>query len=224
MKRYRHQVAGLKLIELIVALAIIALLVSITLSVVVEVRRRAYEPPCMANLRQIWVAFHNYREDYGNSYPLGFMEMRPYLREIQILKCPRDDFGGVNRGASSTMGIPVSYYYMPDDALFRKLLLELDPQHGIVYCLLHGRSRLSREALADPHNQPAYLTAGTVLRLRVEGSIQRAQVNFFCYRDNLGGFIQLRHPWHLLTDVRPCPVEICWGAHPDKEVPCPMFW
>lgn len=212
---------GIKLIELIISIAIIMLLMSIVLTVIVEVRRRAYEPPCMVNLRQIWVAFRNYLDDYDSNYPDTTIKLKSYLKSKTILKCPRDMYGGLNVGDTQAWGTIVSYFYLPDDEEFRRILLEKDSQHGIMYCLLHGLSRITSEGLAT--DSPHYLTSGTVLRLRLDGSIERVLVNSLCYqRPGESGISRVRHPWHLLTNVRPCPPEICFGLRDEWQIPCPF--
>ncbi len=220
MKQPRRT-SGVKLIELLVVIAIIVLLANLFFVIIAEVRRRAYEPPCMANLRQVWIAFHNYREDYSGTYPRHSWDMKPYFESAEILKCPRDVYGGINLGATSYWGSPVSYFYLVANENFRRILKEKDANHGMMYCLLHGQSRISQEALRN--NFPQYLTSGTVLRLRIDGSIQRAYVPSLCYRvPGQGGITKVRHDWHLLTDVRPCPPEICFGLKDEWQVPCPF--
>lgn len=224
-----RRIAGLKLIELVVVIAIIGLLASLIMVVAGEARRRAWEPPCMANLRQVYVAWRNYLDDHHEALPERLVQIRPYLKATEVLKCPRDHYGGVNLRESQSWGVPVSYFHYRDyplvgsDLTFFQLLGQKDPNHGIIVCLLHGKSRITPEAL---QRMPvSYLTTGTVLRLRRDGSIQRAQVRSVCYRLREGGYAQVRHPWHLLTDVRPCPPEVCFGHRPEAEVPCPFsFW
>lgn len=214
---------GVKLVELVITVAIIALLISIAITVAAEVRRRAYEPPCMANLRQIAVAFRNYCEDYEGNYPIHSSDMRHYLKSVQVLKCPRDTLGGLNRYDTRFWGAPVSYFYLVKSSEFRRVLLEKDSNHGIFYCLLHGQSRItSAESLR--HSTPQLLTSGVVLRLRLDGSIERAYVQSLCYRrpGNSGIISRIRHDWHLLTNVRPCPPEICLGLRDEWQIPCPF--
>ncbi|MFQ3612004.1 MAG: type II secretion system protein [Fimbriimonadales bacterium] len=220
--------AGLKLIELIVVIAILGLLASLILAVAGEVRKRAWEAPCMANLRQVYVAWRNYLDDHHEAFPKHLVQMRPYLKATEVLKCPRDHYGGINIRESQRWGVPVSYFYEQDylllegDLTFYELLAQKDPNHGIMYCLLHGRSRIRTASL---QTMPAsYLTSGTVLRLRRDGSIQRANAHFVCYRAPDGGEYIVRHAWHLLTDVRPCPPEVCFGYRPEDEVPCSFNW
>ncbi len=211
--------AGIKLIELVVVLLIILLLANIVFVLASEVRKRAYEAPCMANLRQIYIAWRNYVDDHNEAIPTEFYKIHPYLKSTEVLKCPRDTFGGVAMASTRQWSTPVSYFYLPSDEEFRTQIQQADPNHGILYCVLHGRSRITTEALS--RESPAYLTSGIVLRLRRDGSIQRANVHSVCYQDADGGVARIRHPWHLLTDERPCPTELCRYS-PEQEIPCPF--
>ncbi len=210
---------GIKLVGLVIVIAIIALLANLVLVVVFEARRRAHESPCMTNLRQIYIAWRNYVDDNQGAIPKDLYAVRSYLKATEVLRCPRDVWGGVKRSATQQWGVPVSYGYLPIEEPFLTLLQEKDPNHGILYCILHGKLNIGEQSLTV--ETPEYLTTGTVLRLRRDGSIQRAKVHLLCYKHPQGGLIRIRHPWHLLTDVRPCPYEVCF-VHPEHEIRCPL--
>ena len=57
------------LIELLVVIVIIALLAAIIFPVLAQMKERAKIPVCMANLRQIGIAFSAYTHDWDERYP-----------------------------------------------------------------------------------------------------------------------------------------------------------
>ncbi len=55
---------GLTLVELLTVIAIIVLIIAFLIPVIVEIRKRGYETTCLANLRQLHIAFTTYLQDY----------------------------------------------------------------------------------------------------------------------------------------------------------------
>ncbi len=200
------------LIELLLVIAIIALLVALLLPVFQQARKKSYEPVCTSNLRQFYVAFSLYREDYGEA-PRYQSYLLPYIRDRRILKCPEDVYprGAAFFGSApgrdpadlSEWGIFTSYYYFrPFSNPYIHLLQQADPNHGIAACILHGKRA--------PHlrgSQADIDYTGKVLRLRLDGSVQIAQgVKLLCYEGRSPS--HMRHPWLNFTDVRPIPREV----------------
>ena len=68
--RPRQGLAAFMLIELLVVVAIIALLVSIVLPALSRARMQAKTVLCMSNARQIALALHSYAQDYGGQLPV----------------------------------------------------------------------------------------------------------------------------------------------------------
>ena len=211
------------LMELLLVVAIIALLVALLLPVFQQARKKSYEPVCTSNLRQFYVAFSLYREDYGDA-PKYQTQLLPYIKDKRILRCPADSY---QRGAAWIHSGPLSmwietsyYYYRPDTDDFRDLMERLDPNHGIAVCILHGRrSRYPQGPVGDMDY------SGKVLRLRLDGSVQIGNgVRVLCFRED-GVLTQLRHPWLNFTDIRPIPREVLdttdlrgrqvWECEPD---------
>jgi prepilin-type processing-associated H-X9-DG protein/prepilin-type N-terminal cleavage/methylation domain-containing protein len=60
------------LVELLVAMGIIALILSLMLPALTSVREQARRVKCLSNLRQMAIAAHVYAATYRGSYPIGY--------------------------------------------------------------------------------------------------------------------------------------------------------
>jgi prepilin-type N-terminal cleavage/methylation domain-containing protein len=203
---------GVSLIEVLVVVAIIALLAALLLPVILNARKRGYEPVCLSNLRQLHVAFAAYLQDY-NVEPPKQRYLWAYLKDYRVLNCPADM---TEDGAETITANPpftpaeqrvrTSYLYYRDERTFFledeliELLKSRDPNHGIFVCYLHG------EPADPPVLVPLHDMKGKVLRLRLDGSISPVQVEHVCMERH-GVVYGYRLGWHLFTDVRPAPPE-----------------
>lgn len=91
---------GFTLVEMLVVIAIIGILVSISLPVMMQARASARSKTCQSNLRQVALAFRLYADSNHSRFPkedpetFWFTQIAPYL-ELQegIYYCPDDPDG-----------------------------------------------------------------------------------------------------------------------------------
>lgn len=206
---------GLSVIELLVVLVIIVLLVALLLPVVWNVRKRATISPCMANMRQIYVAWSNYLHDWdGNPPALPLL-----VKDAQaVFACPADPYpNGANPRVRRFAGVRGSYFYLFDTPnvsrtgySLLKDLQEADPNHGILVCVVHG------QRISEPVGSAWSDFLGLTLRLRRDGSIQQVRQTARC--DNQGN--RSRCLWDLMTDNRTHPARLNWGCRNADWIPC----
>lgn len=220
---------GFTLIELLIAIAIILLIAALLLPVLGAARERARMSSCISNLRQVFVAWRSYVDDYS-AYPESIVRL-VQRHNAGVFMCPSDPWQGFNAAASAFAGYPISYFYANslNDPDKRRAIEQADPNHGIVICVLHTSYEMNefnraynriKQAPQEYFNSdfpypPAW--RGTVLRLRLDGSVQAVQVKPRCYRiDEATTLIEV-HPWYLFTDAQPC----AWCGNLGQEIPCP---
>jgi hypothetical protein len=188
-----------------------------------QARKKSYEPVCINNLRQFYVAFSLYREDYGETARFQAL-LLPYIRDTRVLHCPADTY---KRGAGwwgsdkGTKWIETSYiYYRPYTDEYIRVMEQADPNHGIAVCVLHGKRR------PYPPGPLAELDfVGKVLRLRLDGSVSQGYAEMLCHKQRGSNHYptQQRHPWYLYTDIRPIPQEVIntdLGLRGEEYWPC----
>lgn len=88
------------LIELLVVVAVIAILAAILFPTFGRARENARKTSCLSNLKQIGLAFLQYTQDFDEAYPLTSyptaniswtIGAQPYMKTIQLFRCPSDD-------------------------------------------------------------------------------------------------------------------------------------
>lgn len=88
------------LIELLIVIAIISILAAILFPVFARARENARRTSCLSNLKQIGLAFLQYTQDYDEAYPLTSygatniswtIGANPYMKSIQLFRCPSDN-------------------------------------------------------------------------------------------------------------------------------------
>lgn len=116
---------GFTIIELLVVVAIIAILASVLFPVFARAREKARQASCQSNLRQIISGVLQYVADYDGSWPfawdgqgwscshgvakgLWYKVVSPYFKNTQVFVCPTYGPGFKHMGAM-TYGYPGSY-------------------------------------------------------------------------------------------------------------------
>lgn len=226
MRRTNLYNDGWTLVEILVVILIITLLAALLLPTLVTARKKGYEPVCISNLRQLGMALAMYKDDY-QKLPKYHSFTYLYVKNQDVYKCPVDpDSEGMHTLESNPPFTPTNHLIQTtylycysflsfighDDTLYRA-----DPNHGTLVCALHGE-------LITPPPMTFDDFKGKVLRLRLDGSVQHAQVEHICYRRH-DMLIGMRTMWSYCTDVRPVPPEVLRaefeliGFDPDI-VPC----
>ncbi|UCC67183.1 MAG: DUF1559 domain-containing protein [Armatimonadota bacterium] len=119
MARRGSATTGFTLIEILVVMAIIAILVALIFPVFTKARAAARQASCMSNLRQIGMAMLMYRNDSGELAP-HLSSLHPtYIPSPEILICPDDPAEGCRDGDDYMEGdlylsSGVSYTYIPN--------------------------------------------------------------------------------------------------------------
>lgn len=98
--------AGFTLVEMLVAIALIMLLTAIQFPVFARARENARRASCQSNLKHLGHGFAQYIQDFDEKYPplytfsnsstptlYWFQLMQPYVKSVQILRCPSQPVG-----------------------------------------------------------------------------------------------------------------------------------
>lgn len=120
--------SGFTLVEILVVIAVIAILAAMLFPVFARARENARRTSCLSNLKQIGLGVAQYQQDYDEYFPLGTQEdwnngwpttVQPYINSIQVFRCPNDDANVlapdwiVDVAADGTVsywaGVPISY-------------------------------------------------------------------------------------------------------------------
>ena len=197
---------ALTLTEVVVVVAIIALVSLLLLPVLFKAKKQGNTVPCTTNLRQVYAAIAIYQSANEDMWPLKLNEAVATTPALaHILACPGDWTTGANEALTTALLRKASYFYLPESEDFRKALEIADPNHGIAYCVMHGE----RVENADSFS-PRRDTTGLVMRLRRDGSVQRAKVGHWCSPWTPNGRAEGRQQWSLLSDVH-CVEPHCRG-------------
>ncbi len=170
---------GLTLLEVLVAVGLLAMLATLIAPAAFAARESAQASGCMSQLRQLGAAMRMYADD-AEGRPACLADLAPRYISPSLLRCPRDPWiakggwawsrFGVLEGAERKSPTAVSYAFpftrdVLDPMWFRS---EAAPgRTGYAACLLHGTAIPNSELLAG--EAPHY--AGKVLRLCWDGSV-----------------------------------------------------
>ncbi len=109
---------GFTLIEILVVIAIIAILAAILFPAFARARENARKASCQSNLKQIGLGFTQYLQDYDERYPPMYgssvwsKNLLPYIKSTQVFGCPSNDVSDQFMPGSNNE-IPASYGINP---------------------------------------------------------------------------------------------------------------
>gem|GEM_PF-2387371 len=124
--RKQHGSTGFTLVELLVVMAIIAILAAILFPALNAARLRSYDADCISNLRQIGTALYGYATDSGGYFPMPDTTAAPdcYANQSNVLfnalgeYIPADSdvwfckrYAGVHKTASGAPDRQTYYYW-----------------------------------------------------------------------------------------------------------------
>ena len=128
-RRYQaRKTTGFTLIEMLIALAIIAIIAAILFPVFAGVRERGRRTMCQSNLKQLALAMQQYVQDNEGQYPSvnnWAYASNSYLKNTTVFQCPDGppdettsrsildpcDFSPCSASASYDLSHPVNYTY-----------------------------------------------------------------------------------------------------------------
>jgi prepilin-type N-terminal cleavage/methylation domain-containing protein len=164
------------LVEVLISLAVVAVLIATLLPVLASARRRANKVPCSSNLRQLSAACLTYADDSDDIYPPSLGALTTVASSSRsLLFCPHDaesEKGGLWCSMMEEAGTDpcpdrtsYGYTYGPLGPLEGKDSSPLDDEKypGLIACMLHGDEGVPGE--------PLQIRSGTILRVLRDGSV-----------------------------------------------------
>jgi hypothetical protein len=169
--------------------------------VVMNARRASQKTVCMSNLRQIYIGWTLYLNDYHcalgepTCWSSKVQHLEIYTKERAVWLCPLDV---ISEGVfHEQMEYNTSYFYVKrtivDD------ILKVDANPGVFACMLHEKchSRLSRIF-------PICWGARSVLRVHLDGSVRPARFYPICRYGPSGERVGFGIGWWLLFTDQFC--------------------
>lgn len=187
MRCYLHHRRAFTLVELLVAISIIAALAALIFPVFSAARGRARQATCVSNERQLGEAMLLYAHDYDERYPLAMTRqypwtycVKPYIRSEDVYRCPTWNNPSLFTGFSTLNGesIPaqVSYIYninmgglfispaihRPNTQAVNRTMAEVERPAGTVM-LTDGATTATVDAPPSQWKQKSYFALISVL-------------------------------------------------------------
>ena len=150
---------GFTLIEVLVVMAIIAILAAILFPVFARAREKARQTTCSSNLRQLGMAVEMYTADWDDTYPMigyGFATgdvttvfelCYPYMKNREIVRCASDPKGNIDLSVlpQPIMGAP-TVSYDANRAGVAQTYVFGDPDHSAGFLYVHQVGYVARPA------------------------------------------------------------------------------
>lgn len=177
------------LVELLVVVAIVAVLSAILFPAFSMARERGRRAACMSNLKQIGAGWLQYLQDYDGTSPINWRRgntrmtfisrLDPYLKSRLVWRCPSDSERPASPGFPDVAGLSPSYGYNTGPWTADTFLSGYDPG-GLL-------------SLAIDEGFPDYTYLG-----RHQSAIESPSQMFLCM-DSSGMFLSLSAPAVLTT-------------------------
>lgn len=202
MRRLR---GAFTVVELLVAITIVALLCALVVGVTMRAKDGARHTTCAQSLHQIGLAISIYVDSYDI---LPRLNLDPVIQEgllpSSLLLCRQDSLEGFGSKAWACVSpalrntLHPTTYETPlhfQQTRVWKALQDADPNHGMVVCRVHGNKTEAFNVGAQFCDWAMMAYEGKLLRLRKDGSLQHAKLSFI-RSGNLTHFSS----WRLWTD------------------------
>lgn len=201
--------SGFSLLEILLVVAIVALLAALLFPVLSQAKKSSYRAQCIENLRQIGTALAIYEGDFDKPPgSLDTLRATHALNAEAVTLCPVDPLEGYASRFQACSGKATRFPQTYETTLawpdFRLEPLEAaDPNHGVAACRVHGKPSEHYQLGMSRFCEHAWtMFEGTILRLRKDGSVQTAKLTL--HRRSLsGGAVSevTMSIWELFTDV-----------------------
>jgi prepilin-type N-terminal cleavage/methylation domain-containing protein len=124
--------AGFTLVEILIAIGIIAILAGLAIPIIASARERSRQSVCISNLRQIGQALQMYKTDYhDDAWPFR-LELKAYLAQTDLV-CPNSPHD--EEGKYANWNIMFDYPLVAD--FLRERAEARGPMYPVVFCMNH---------------------------------------------------------------------------------------
>lgn len=170
---------GFTLAEVLVCIAIIALIAGLSFPALRSALNDSKRSACASQLRQLGIATLMYMDDTGGTprtIETSYLSDLGYARDRRIFLCPADTHRGKYSAVLTCRGYPepsvAQSYFSPFEKtnFLWSLLKRADPNPGLFACLEHG-AFTSRFRTTKDCAHLVFMRSGPILRLRLDGSV-----------------------------------------------------